>query len=582
MKKNILLLSLPFIAVSLLGCNQEGNKSSTNTGEEASSSSSESEHSIDFSKTLSALQSGYELEVVSTIKYVVTGGSGSETTYKTIENISSSNGRYRHIGYSSITNGEPNKDIISFDEYYTNENEKLVKNTLSLENKIESEKITNNNKEVSWNSSNLNNFFTLLNEDDFVENEGVYSLTGKLNALKRMHLVTQLRGYPYTAGLVLSTFSLSPKKDGTIDFAASFEPYKINYLTEIDVTESFEGKFISAGKEATPISPIEKEEDPLFKNGIEKLSSLNFKTSVKNSEILHKDGRYETVATAEGKVASNGFNYTFYDKNNKISEDTIYYVKDNGMQRVAKYGNKLFASGKKIDSTISSYWPSFKISNAFFEKENNVYTLSKKYLGYFASTNLFTPFVKDKINDLTITIDTTKITIVNENEGNGKTIFKAKEEIVYEGFLAQEDIDISAVSFDSSTLTWAEAIRDSTKYRELATAMGGVNYLNLIPFFGGPFREARVELGSEFEYIYTAIDSLEEGNSLKERYATELPKKGFVADTDENGETSYILTIDETKKLEIYPVAFEEQNILTGEYTGTYYFAISFLLSETK
>ena len=570
MKRNILLITLPFLTSSLLGCNS------------TTSESKEEIKNLIFSEILANLQTGYNLELISNTKYKVTGGSGSETVYKSIENVMDSDGKYRHISYMSTTDETPSKDTISSDEYYERIDDKLIKHTLSLENKVLSENVIKDNKEVSWNSSNLSNAFSLLEEEDFQENNGTYSLNSKINALTRMHLITQLKGYPYTSGLSLETFSLTPNDDGTIDFSASFEPYTINYVTDIEVSESFEGTFLSIGEDVTPLSPIEKEEDSAFKNAFAKLSSLNFKTTVKNSEIHYKDGRYETVATAESKISSNDFSYTFYDKNNKISEDSIYYVNEGGIQKVAKYGDKLFASGKKEDASLSSYWPSFKISNAFFNKENNTYTLNKKYLGYFSSTRLFTPFVSDKVDDLKITIDDDKINIVNENDGNGATIFKAKEEITYEGFGTQEDIDTSKVSFDSSSLTWAEAIRNSKDYKDLATAMGGINYLNLIPYFGGLYSEASVELGSEFEYIYTRIDSLSEATALKERYATELPKNGFVADTDANGETSYLLQIDEKKTLEIYPVAFEDQNILTGQYTGIYYFALSFLLTESK
>lgn len=581
MKKNILLLSLPFIAASLLGCDQ-GAKSTNDNENTTSSSTKEDSQEISFSDVLENLANGYNLEVTKTAKWKVISGTGSETVYKSIENIMDSDGKYRHLAYADTTEDTPNKDIISYDEYYERNNDKLIKKTLSTENKILSEEVKEDDKTVTWNSSNLENIFSMLEEDDFTENEGTYSLTGKINALKRMHLIAQLRGYPYVSGLTLSTFSLTPKEDGTIGFAASFEPYRVNYIAEMEITESYEGTFLSFGEEVAPLSPIEKEEDPVFKNAFEKLSSLNFKTTVKNSEVLYEDGRYETVATAEGKMASNAFSYTFYDKNNKISEDNIYYAYEGGVQKVAKYGDKLFASGNKVNASLSSYWPSFKISNAFFEKENNVYTLNKKYLGYFTSTSLFTPFVADKINDLVITIDSNKISIVNENEGNGKTIFKAKEEIVYEELGEQTNIDTTGVSFDSSSLTWAEAIRNSSDYKELATGMGGVKYLNLIPFFGGTYSEAGVELGAEFEYIYTRIDSLSEAAALKQKYATELPKNGFEPDTDENGETSYLLKIDEKKTLEIYPVAFEEQNILTGAYTGNYYFALSFLLTESK
>ncbi len=572
MNKHIFLYSLPFLLV-LASC--------------GSSASSESEAPIEdktqLETALNTLKNGYNIEYLTKQANKVVGGSGSVTTYKSYHNSMASENIYRHIAYKETTGNKPKKDQIASDETYQNDDGYTTFSTLNYENKIITTPVVKEYKDVSWKASHYGNLFASLTKDDFSKDGSTYTLKGDLKASTNADIVAQLSG-ALTNGISVSSFSLSFANDGSISFKASYKPYTIIYLTEIEVSESFEGKFLSLGEVVNPPAPIEAEEDSKFSAAFAKLSNLNFSTNVKNYEIRYKNGRYEEVANGTASVTPNSFAYTIYDENNKITGDSVYYSSGDSVQKAAKYDTELYASGKPANTKISSYWPSFAVSNAFFTKEGNTYTLNKKYAYLFSSTLQFTPFVSDKIDDLKITIEDDKITITNENGGDGRNTFGAKEEIVYEGFGTQKAIDTSSVKMDSSSLTWDKAIRSASKYKDLITAIGGKAFLDKIPYFGGLYSEAGYEDDSlyAFPFLYTWIDSTSDGEELVKKYAKELVDNGFTANTSKDDDViTYSLTM-EGKTLEVLPSYKQVVNALAGLSTGQYYFAIGFSLTNSK
>ncbi len=572
MNKHILLYSLPFFLV-LASCSPAS----------SSEGGSSIEDKTQLETALNTLKDGYNIEYIAKQANKVVGGSGSVTTYQSYHNSMASEDIYRHIAYKETTGNKPTKDTVSSDETYQNDDGYTIFSALNYENKIITTPVKKEYKEVTWKASHYGNLFASLTKDDFSKDGSTYTLKSDLKASTNADIVAQLSG-ALTNGVSVSSFSMSFADDGSISFKASYQPYSIIYLTEIEVSESFEGKILTLGAKVNPPAPIEKEEDEAFSKAFEKLAALNFKTTVVNSEIRYKDGRYEEVATATSTVTSDSFAYTIYDENNKITGDRVYYSSNDKIQKAAKYDSDLYACGKPANTKISSYWPSFTVSSVFFNKENNKYTLKKEYARFFNSTYLFTPLVNDKIGDLSITIEDDRVTIENENEGDGRKVFGAKEEIVYEGFGTQKAIDTSSVKMDSSSLTWDKAIRSASKYKDLITAIGGKAFLDKIPYFGGLYSEAGYEDDSlyAFPFLYTWIDSTSDGEELVKKYAKELVDNGFTANTSKDDDViTYSLTM-EGKTLEVLPSYNQVVDALTGVSTGQFYFAIAFSLTNSK
>lgn len=563
MKKQSILLLSSLLLLSACTGNDQNN-----------SSSSENQIAEDFSfaTVLNKLSKGYALDVLRTSQYKVTS-SGNTTTYNGYQTISSDGDSYRVVSYEEVTDGNPSMNSIQSDIEYSNDNGNLVSKQLTIENKVESAKTGK-----KWSSSFLKNAFAIAKEDDFSKDGNVYALDITSTSL-RVYLEHNLIGYEYS-NESLKALSLTLNDDKSVSFFAEFEPYTVTMLTEISISISFEGKFTNFGNAIEEISPINKEESKTFSDAMKKLSALNFKTTVRNSEILYKDGRYEVVATAEGEVSTYTFSYKFYDENNKLTEDALYYKDGNKVQRVALYDEDKYVSGQALNASLNDFWPSYKISSVFFDENNGSFVLNKKYGKLLSSTSYLTPFVADTIEDLTITITDEAIKVVASNSGNGLTIFGAKEEIEFTSFGEVKDQDISNVNKDCSSLTWTKAIRSDAEYASLVTELGGTELLDKIPYFGGVYSEAGFESSSAYPYLYTKISSLAEGNALLQSYTPKLLANGFKEEKASDG-TDYVYSTDKAK-LTIAPFAFEETSILTGQGTGRYYFALIFSLEEIK
>lgn len=573
MKKLLPAILLCCTLVSCQGTSKDSSPISSSTSDtsssitDTSSSSSSAQTPLDKSldATLSRLSKGFHLELVRTEKYVVTGGSGSETNYYGYEEIQVDDENYRQTLYRSSTT-EASKDIIEQDQWYLDQNGTLVVRQFSLQNEVV-ETVADRNK--NFVSAGLQNAFLSAQASYFTESNSSFVLNDTASETFTKRLTKQLYGY---TNMELSLADLSLSYDGdTLGFEASLDPFTISYMTTIEVTLSFKGVFLSTEVDADPIVPIQGNDHSELDTAFDKISTWNFKTNVVNEEILYQDGRYETVATAEGSVLTNQFYYAFYDEDDVLVENNLYYLTNEKMQKAAIYGEKIYASGEPVSASVSSYWPSFNISSAFFSKNGDTYQLNTKYLGLFTSTSLFTPFVSDTISSLSIQLEDDKLTIINENSGNGRTTFGAKETITYSDFGKATAMDVSSVNEDSSSLTWKEALRNPNDYRTIARYLGESN-LNEIPFFRGKHGEASLISESNIYALLTPMSAMSEQTTLESQYDTALQELGYTVTTGTDGK-EYTKTVG-TKTLTIAPYAYEETNILTGTSTGRYYFAL--------
>ena len=558
MNKKLLIISLPLLTL-LVGCNEPVSSSSPISSEPISSKTNQE---AQLEETLEKLKEGYKLEVLYNQHVKVASGNESESDFFKLLDISASKDIYRSTSYKEVTDVSlVNKESFVSDISYSNKNGKLVESRLTVENVIEDKQVVDSSSSpITWADSNLDNFFGVFNFASLEKNEeGNYIYKGKINALQRHKIAAQLLGID-ESGRAINEISFSFEGEN-LYLNVKFDTYRTNILggmAAVDVTDNIKAKIIKAGEIAIPVSKIAKEEDKAFVDAFKKLQNLNFKTTAKNYEIKYKDGRYELASSASCLVSSSSIQTTIKDENDKIVSDDVYFKTEHGMQKAVKFGEEYYASLTPVDRTISSYFPTYKISSVFFNKEGNKYTLDNAYTGLISSTYLFSPFVNDDIKNLEITISDSRIDIVSTSDGNGTTVFGEKEEFSYEEIGTQTDFDSSGAKYDSSTLSWKKVIRDSSTYKRLLSQTINEETLNKIPFFGGVYVEAKyVESGFSYPYLSVTVNSQTQAQELETRYDTALPLAGFKLNKETD---AYEISVG-NETLQVVPVAQAMQDL---------------------
>ncbi|MDY4935576.1 MAG: hypothetical protein SO132_02240 [Candidatus Enteromonas sp.] len=558
MNKKSLIISLPLLTL-LVGCNEPVSSSSPISSEPISSKSNQE---TQLEETLEKLKEGYKLEVLYNQHVKVASGNESESDFFKLLDISASKDIYRSTSYKEVTDVSLiNKESFVSDISYSNKNGKLVESRLTVENVIEDRQVVDSSSSpITWADSNLDNFFGVFDFASLEKNEeGNYIYKGKINALQRHKIAAQLLGID-ESGRAINEISFSFEGEN-LYLNVKFDTYRTNILggmAAVDVTDNIKAKIIKAGEIAIPVSKIAKEEDKAFVDAFKKLQNLNFKTTAKNYEIKYKDGRYELASSASCLVSSSSIQTTIKDENDKIVSDDVYFKTEHGMQKAVKFGEEYYASLTPVDRTISSYFPTYKISSVFFNKEGNKYTLDNAYTGLISSTYLFSPFVNDDIKNLEITISDSRIDIVSTSDGNGTTVFGEKEEFSYEEIGTQTDFDSSGVKYDSSTLSWKKVIRDSSTYKRLLSQTINEETLNKIPFFGGVYVEAKyVESGFSYPYLSVTVNSQTQAQELETRYDAALPLAGFKLNKETD---AYEISVG-NETLQVVPVAQAMQDL---------------------
>lgn len=557
-KKKYLILSSLFLIASCAPT--QGDSASSDTGNSTGETPS-------IQNILKTLQGSFSIEAEVTETDTILAGNQSVTVYHNVTDIASSSKKYRQTSYKQVLGDTPlTKENLDSDKAYISEEDSLKKLELTIENKVESKPVLNGAKAVSWDESGLANPFASLKEADFAYENSIF-VYSSVNTNFEEGIVSFLNGYGETLG-ALDTFSIS-SKNGSITFEAVLTPFQASIYGSIPVSvqRTYQGTFHSFGEDVVLPSPIEKEEDPSFEAAFKKLQSLNFSNTITNEEIKYKDGRFTKNGTASAEATPTSFSYLIRNGKNQVTDDAAYFTNDKGeAQRAVHYDSEsYYASGKSLKTKISDYWPSFKISSAFFDKKDDVFTLDKKYLGLFKNTNLFTNFISDTIEDLSITVEDNKVTIINSNKGNGTSNFGNRETIVYSDFGNGQALDSKSVVYDSSPLLWSEILRDKTSYADIATYVGGSDNMNLIPVFGGIYSEATSTEMNGIYFLSAQVMSKEEGNELTTAYAKTLQEKGFVEEAD-GSDINYVKTLSDGKKLTLAPLVYEQQASISTSY----------------
>ena len=565
-KKNLLLALIPFV-MGLPSCSPSGESKPQN-----------------FEELLSTLKNGYEVEALVTEVDTVVGGSSAPSTFLSYQNISSSKGKYREISYEETLSPEnPSKDVLSSDLAYQEEGGNVVLKALSFSNEVVSSPVMDSdNQPLNWSLSYLENAFSLLSAQDFAKNEKeeTYTLKDDVSMNVKTAFGVQLHGLSSSEGVTLKSLSIT-LKEGKFLFEAALNPYTTHYLADIQIEKSYVGEFLSYGKEVSLPKPIEGTEDSIFKEAMSKFANGNYETKVINYEIPYKDGRYKLVNTAEGKATSSTFEYCFKDGNDKVSENAFYYQKDNVLQRGAIYDKGLFASGLPFEGSVSDFSPSFNYSSLFFSKNGSTYSLKKEYLNLFSSTAVFTPFVDDYIESLSIEIGTDEIKITSENSGNGSSIFGAKEEINYFNPGKVTPFDYSSMTSDSSTLTLEDLIRSEDDYIELANYISDNEAMKKIPTFGGIYSEGYLDNLGDLYALETSVESFDIASSLEASYGDKLVTLGYSKNATDEGD-EYTLDLSSNRTLTIAPMAYSSSDLVSGTTTEDAFFLVLISVSSNN
>ena len=530
--------------------------------------------------TLTRLQNGYEASALVTTKYSVASSEDALTLYG-YENIYASKGRYRH-SYYATSDTKATKDTLESDTTLVDNEGKVALTRLTLENKIETINVTDSsNKTVDWSASNLENAFSSLKEEDFEGENGNYKLKQYTVTKIKDALGVQFYGYTKNSKISLDSLSLSYNEKNVLTFKASLKTYSVTYSSnKLNVDQTYEGEFVALSKEVDLPTPIAKEEDATFKTAFDKLAALNFNSEVTIKTNAYQSGPWKFREKISAAVRPDQFSYAVKGEDDSIKKQYLYFANsDDKIQKALKFGGEYYASRKPKSAAIENYWPTFKISSAFFNLNNGVYELNKDYSSYFTSISLFTPFM-DEINttieSLSIAIKDDSLTITITNSGNSeKGILALQEEIVYRDFGNANQVDTSKVKYDSSSLSWKDALTE-TEYSQFLKVIGGESMLEKVPFLGGTNCEVAYQTTGKM--IYTATETLEEAEEIENRYFEKLPGLGFTKKEIEGyTEFSYSYTASDGGKatLKIIPYAFEIEDS-SGNGTGAYRFALYF------
>ena len=531
--------------------------SSSLPSSESEGGSSESESGI--GEILLSLKKGFRLETEAVEAIKVLGGNESETVYSSCQDFYSSPSRYRQIAYQQDSGGkQPSKESLRFDETYVESQGSLALLSLSRNNEVEQTPIkSKKGNDVPWASAGLENPFASLKEEDFESVDGGYRYSASHFAFESK-IKSFFAGY---GGSIGSFASLSLKKEGDlIALSLAFEPYTATLLGTVgaSVTKSYTGTFQSFGEEVPLPTPIQKEEDGDFSSAMADLRALNFKTHVKNEVKKYKDGRFSDSGETDATACPDSFSYTIQN-GGKVTDDAAYILDASGdSQRLVHYGgSSYYASGEASKAKIEDYWPDFKISSAFFNKEGNVYTLDRQYAGMFPNTSLFTPFLSDTIGNLTITLEEGKVTIQNVNDGYGTSSnFGNRHTIEYSSFGSASSFDKSKALYDCSSLPWKQMIRDEEAYSEFSKSLGGSSAISLIPVFGGVYSEPKL-IENGVYYLYVSLPSEEKSRSFVDSYSAKLLASGFQK-ASSSGEVTYQKAIDGQKTLVLDVYSFQD------------------------
>lgn len=532
--KKFKLIALILLLGSVASCGKESISNSTISSasdKKTDISSTKKPETIDdkFDKLLSDMAYGYRFKTTAT-----TLTSDGYSNY--CLDIGVKDNGYEFIRYDSKQNQEADRNSVYVEYFYSYDPEAstplVSMPMLDISNKIDYYPYTINGKNLEWSDSGYQNMFTYFEKDNYLDDEGTYTLDVEDDYVKTYLplLATQFL-HEYTRTIKEFSFIYDKDNDG-FDVNIVFNP----------ITGSFSNTELEIQGQLIPGDDFEFKQAEYTKTGEEKEELNQVFSKLKNNKYSFVDTTYSIDENSNKKVESKYSGKTdgsslILESETSTSKMNFLYknVGNNQIQQANKIGNDYYAYGSVINSSITPLLPSFDMSSIFFNKtEDNKYA-------YDGRAN----FLKTKTYNFSG--EGLAVTSMNVTFDDDSVLFEIGfdkstniEEIKYT-FLNESNIaDSIEIKTDCSDVKLSTLLEGYSKALiGLEELIGGKDNLNLIPVVGGRQSVAGLYYsdgvdgdGEETKEKYYGIEYRLIGISGSEQiklYETKLIEAGFIA-----------------------------------------------------
>ena len=532
--KKFKLIALILLLGSVASCGKESISNSTISStldKKTDISSTNKTETIDdkFNKLLSDMAYGYRFKTTAT-----TLTSDGYSNY--CLDIGVKDNGYEFIRYDSKQNQEADRNSVYVEYFYSYDSEALTPLVsmpmLDISNKIDYYPYTINGKNLEWYDSGYQNMFTYFEKDNYLDDEGTYTLDVEDDYVKTYLplLATQFL-HEYTRTIKEFSFIYNKDNDG-FDVDIVFNP----------ITGSFSNTELEIQGQVIPGDDFEFRQAEYTKTGEEKEELNQVFSKLKNNKYSFVDTTYSidenSNKTVESKYSgkTDGSSLILESETSTSKMNFLYKnVGNNQIQQANKLGNDYYAYGSVINSSITPLLPSFDMSSIFFNKTDD-----NKYV-YDGRAN----FLKTKTYNFSG--EGLAVTSMNVTFDDDSVLFEIGfdkstniEEIKYT-FLNESNIaDSIEIKTDCSDVKLSTLLEGYSKALiGLEELIGGKDNLNLIPVVGGRQSVAGLYYsdgvdgdGEETKEKYYGIEYRLIGISGSEQinlYETKLIEVGFIA-----------------------------------------------------
>lgn len=502
--KKFKLIALILLLGSVASCGKESISNSTissTSDRKTDISSTKKIETIDdkFDKLLSDMAYGYRFKTTAT-----TLTSDGYSNY--CLDIGVKDNGYEFIRYDSKQNQEADRNSVYVEYFYSYDPEAFTPLVsmpmLDISNKIDYYPYTINGKNLEWSDSGYQNMFTYFEKDNYLDDEGTYTLDVDDDYVKTYLplLATQFL-HEYTRTIKEFSFIYNKDNDG-FDVNIVFNP----------ITGSFSNTELEIQGQVIPGDDFEFKQAEYTKTGEEKEELNQVFSKLKNNKYSFVDTTYSidenSNKTVESKYSgkTDGSSLILESETSTSKMNFLYKnVGNNQIQQANKLGNDYYAYGSVINSSITPLLPSFDMSSIFFNK-----TEDNKYV-YDGRAN----FLKTKTYNFSG--EGLAVTSMNVTFDYDSVLFEIGfdkstniEEIKYT-FLNESNIaDSIEIKTDCSDVKLSTLLEGYSKALiGLEELIGGKDNLNLIPVVGG--RQSVAGL-----YYSDGVDG--DGEETKEKY----------------------------------------------------------------
>lgn len=532
--KKFKLIALILLLGSVASCGKESISNSTissTSDKKTDISSTNKAETIDdkFDKLLSDMAYGYRFKTTAT-----TLTSDGYSNY--CLDIGVKDNGYEFIRYDSKQNQEADRNSVYVEYFYSYDPEAFTPLVsmpmLDISNKIDYYPYTINGKNLEWSDSGYQNMFTYFEKDNYLDDEGTYTLDVEDDYVKTYLplLATQFL-HEYTRTIKEFSFIYNKDNDG-FDVNIVFNP----------ITGSFSNTELEIQGQVIPGDDFEFKQAEYTKTGEEKEELNQVFSKLRNNKYSFVDTTYSidenSNKTVESKYSgkTDGSSLIFESETSTSKMNFLYKnVGNNQIQQANKLGNDYYAYGSVINSSITPLLPSFDMSSIFFNKTDD-----NKYV-YDGRAN----FLKTKTYNFSG--EGLAVTSMNVTFDDDSVLFEIGfdkstniEEIKYT-FLNESNIaDSIEIKTDCSHVELSTLLEGYSKVLiGLEELIGGKDNLNLIPVVGGRqsvaglyYSDGVDDDGEETKKKYYGIEYRLIGISGSEQiklYETKLTDAGFIA-----------------------------------------------------